>query len=163
MNAKVCSNYFCFNYEKGTEISVPFHFKYFIFVISSNFIMKLSELSQLKSSLESSFFNLGNGINHLDYKLIENKIISKLNFQSFHSIPYGKSNTGSYIQFLKPKSALLRINENENVIMLAIRSEETVWIVNLENSTLRKTELKEIRNHVKSMSQDQSLEIFELF
>ena len=46
--------------------------------------------------------------------------------------------------------------------MLAIRSEESVWIANLENSTLRKTELKEIRNHVKSMSHEQSLEIFEL-
>jgi hypothetical protein len=63
---------------------------------------------------------------------------------------------------VEPKSALLRINENQNVIMLAIRSEESVWIVNLENSTLRKTELKEIRNHVKSMSHEQSLEIFEL-
>ena len=85
-----------------------------------------------------------------------------MNFTSLFDIPYGKSNTGSYIQFLKPKSALLRINENENVIMLAIRSEESVWIANLENSTLRKTELKEIRNHVKSMLPEQALEIFEL-
>ena len=124
--------------------------------------MKLSELSQLKSSLESSFFNLGIGINQSVYQLIESKIISEMNFKSLFEIPYGKSNTGSYIQFLKPKSALLRINENQNVIMLAIRSEESVWIANLENSTLRKTELKEIRNHVKSMSHEQSLEIFEL-
>lgn len=124
--------------------------------------MKLSELSQLKSSLESSFFNLGIGVKHSEYQLIEAKIISEMNFKSLFEIPYGKSNTGSYIQFLKPKSALLRINENQNVIMLAIRSEESVWIANLENSTLRKTELKEIRNHVKSMSHEQSLEIFEL-
>ena len=83
-------------------------------------------------------------------------------FNNEQSSQPAESNTGSYIQFLKPKSALLRINENQNVIMLAIRSEESVWIANLENSTLRKTVLKEIRNHVKSMLPEQSLEIFEL-